>query len=172
MNTSEPMLPKHLYIDSTDPDGTVTRVTFSPDKLLAWSDGGRGDAIDKWCKQVCDKKIVAINTWEDNQILYLEDDWASAENDVEEEDEDEDEIRFNLACEAVTRDAEMKREIAREQMAEHKAAIEKLVRQARASNAVHTVHTPPPQESHLVRYLIAVAVGIGIGIAVAYVLFT
>jgi hypothetical protein len=169
MNTSEPLLPKHLYIHSTAPDGTVTNVTFSPDKLLAWSECGRGDAVDKWCKQICDKKIAAINTWEDNRILQLEDDWASAENDVEDEDEDEDEIRFNLACEAVTREATMKRENAREQMAEHKAAIEKLVRQARASNAAHT---PPPQESHLVRYLIAVGIGIVMGIAVAYVLFT
>jgi hypothetical protein len=169
MNTSEPLLPKHLYVDSTGPDGTVSRFTFAPDKLIAWSEDGHGDAIDKWCKHVCDKKIVAINTWEDNQILYLEDEWASVENDIEEEDEDEDEIRFHFACEAVTREAEMKRETAREQMAEHKAAIEKLVRQTRAS---HASHTQPPQESHLVRYLIAVGIGIGIGIAVAYVLFT
>lgn len=169
MNTSEPLLPKHLYIETTDPDGTVSRFTFAPDKLIAWAEDGSGDAIDKWCKHVCDKKIVAINIWEDNQILYLEDEWASAENDIEEEDEDEDETHFHLACEAVSRKAEMKREIAREQMAEHKAAIEKLVRQARAFNAAPA---SPPQESHLAGYLIAVAVGIGIGIAVAYVLFT
>jgi hypothetical protein len=169
MNASNPLLPKHLYIDSTGPDGTVSSFTISPDKLIAWSEEGRGDAIDKWCKHICDKKIVAINSWEDNQILYLEDEWVSAENDVEEEEEDEDDIRFHLACEAVTREAEMKREIAREQMAEHKAAIEKLARQARASYATHT---PPPQESHLIRYLIAVGIGIGIGIAVAYLLFT
>ena len=169
MNTSEPLLPKHLYIDSTGADEAVSRLTFAPDKLIAWSEDGRGDAIEKWCKHVCEKKIVAINSWEDNQILYLEDEWASAENDIEEEDEDEDEIRFHLACEAVTREAEMKREIAREQMAEHRAAIEKLVRQARTSNPTHT---PPAQQSHLVRYLIAVAIGVGIGIAVAYVLLT
>jgi hypothetical protein len=169
MNTSEPLLPKHLYLDSADPDGTVTRVTFSPDKLIAWSESGRGDAIDKWCKQICDKKIAAINTWEDNRILQLEDDWASAENNVEEEDEDEEEERYHLACEVVSRDAEMKREVAREQMAEHKAAIEKLVRQARTHNAALT---PPLQESHLVGYLIALGIGICIGIAVAYVLIT
>jgi hypothetical protein len=167
MNTSAPLLPKHLYIDSTGPDGTLSRLTLAPDKLIAWSEEARGDAIDTWCKHVCDKKIAAINTWEDNQILYLEDEWASTENDIEEEDEDEEEIRFHLACEAVTREAEIKREIARVQMAEHKAAIEKLVRQASASNATRT---PPPQESQRVRYLIAVAVGIGIGIAVTYVL--
>jgi hypothetical protein len=171
MNTSEPLLPKHLYVDSAAPDGTVTKVTFSPDKLIAWSESGRGDAIDKWCKQICDKKIVAINTWEDNQILQLEDDWVSSENNVEEEDEDEEEERYHLACEAVSRDAEMKREVAREQMLEHKAAIEKLVRQARTCNATPI---PLPQESHIVRYLIALAVGIGIGIgiAVAYMLVT
>ena len=169
MNTSELVLPKHLYIESAAPDGTAPRFTFAPDKLIAWSEDGHGDAIDKWCKQVCDKKIAAINTWEDNQILYLEDDWASAENDIEEEDEDEDEIRFHLACETITREAKMKREIAREQMTEHKAAIEELVRQARTIN---TAHTPPRQESHAVKYLIVLAVGICIGIAVAYVLLT
>jgi len=163
------MLPKHLYIDSTDPDGTVTKVTIAPDKLLVWSEGGRGDAVDKWCKQICDKKIVAISTWEDNRILQLEDDWVSSENDVEQEDEDEEEEHYHLACEVVSRDAEMKREVAREQMAEHKTAIEKLVRQAKASNAAYT---PPPQESHLAKYLIAVGIGIVMGIAVAYVLFT
>jgi hypothetical protein len=169
MNTSEPLLPKHLYSDSTAADGTVPRLTVSPEKLIAWSEGGNGDAIDKWCKHICEKKIVAINTWEDNQILYLEDEWASIENDVEDEDEDEDENRFHFACEAVTREAQMKRDIAREQMTEHKAAIEKLVKQARGASATHI---PPSHENRLVRYLIAVAIGIGIGIAVAYLLFT
>jgi len=169
MNTSEPLLPKHLYLDSTGPDGTVSRLAYSPDKLLAWSEDGHGDAIDKWCKHVCDKKIDAINTWEDNQILSLEDEWASTERDVEEEDEDEDEIRYHLACEAVTGEAEKKREIAREQMAEHKAAIEKLVQQARAPTITCT---PPAQERRLARYLIALGTGIGIGIVVGYLLFT
>jgi hypothetical protein len=167
MNTSEPLLPQHLYSDSPEAHGTGSRLTFSPEKLIAWSEDGHGDAIDKWCKHICEKKIVEINTWEDNQILYLEDEWASTENDIEEEDEDEEEIRFHQACEVVTREAEMKREIARVQMDEHKAAIEKLVRQASASNATLT---PPLQESQRLRYLIAVAVGIGIGIAVTYVL--
>lgn len=165
MNTSERELPKHLYIESTGPDGAASRFTFAPDKLIAWSESGRGDAIDKWCKQICDKKIVAINTWKDNQILHLEDDWASAENNIEEEDEDEEERRYHLACEQVARKARMKREIARKQMAEHKAAIEKLVRQARAFSAAHT---PPPQEGHLIGYLIAAAAIA----AVAYVLIT
>jgi len=169
MNTSEPLLPQHLYSDSPEAHGTGSRLTFSPEKLIAWSEDGHGDAIDKWCKHICEKKIVEINTWEDNQILYLEDEWASTENDVEDEDEDEDENRFHLACEAVTREAQVKRDFAREQVAAHKAAIEKLVQQARTASAPHT---PPPRESHLVRYLIAVGIGIGIGIAVAYLLFT
>jgi len=171
MNTPEPLLPKHLYPDPTGPDGTASRLAYSHDKLLSWSEEGHGDAIDKWCKHVCDEKIDAINTWEDNQILSLEDEWASTERDVEEEyeDEDEDEIRYHLACEAVTGEAEKKREIAREQMAEHKAAIEKLVRQASTSS---TPPLPPAQQSHLPRYLIALGTGIGIGIAIGYVMFT
>ena len=169
MNTSEPILPKHLYIESTAPDETATKVTFAPDKLIAWSEVGGGDAIDNWCRQICDEKIAAINTWEDDRILELEDEWVSSENDVEEEDEDEEEKHYHLACEVVSRDAEKKREIAREQMAEHKAAIEKLVRQARTFN---DAHTPPKEEKHLVGYLV-VAISAVLAIAVvAYVLIT
>ena len=168
MNTSEPILPKHLYIESTATGGTANKVTFEPEKLIAWSEVGGGDAIDNWCKQICDEKIAAINTWEDDRILQLEDDWVSSENDVEEEDEDEEEKRYHLACEVVSRDAEMKREMAREQMAEHKGVIEKLVRQARTFNAAHT---PPKEEKHLVGYLVAVSAVVAIA-AVAYVLIT
>ena len=169
MNTSETILPKHLYIESTAPDGTATKVTLPPDKLFAWSEVGGGDAIDNWCKQICDEKIAAINTWEDDRILQLEDEWVSSENDVEEEDEDEEEKRYHLACDVVSRDAEMKRQIAREQMAEHKVAIEKLVRQARTFNEAHT---PPREEKHLVGYLV-VAISAVLAIAVvAYMLIT
>lgn len=169
MNTSEPILPEHLYIESTVHDGTATKVTVVPDKLIAWSEVGGGDAIDNWCKQICDEKIAAINTWEDDRILQLEDEWVSSENDVEEEDEDEDEKRYHLACEAVSSDAKMKRAIAREQMAEHKAAIEKLVRQTRTFNESRK---PPREEKHLVGYLV-VALSAVLTIAVmAYVLIT
>lgn len=165
MNTSELELPQHLYTESTGPDGSATRVTLASDKLIAWSEGGRGDAIDQWCRQLCDRKIAAINTWKDNRILQLEDDWASTENHVEDEDDDEEEERYHLACELVIREAEMKRTAARERMAEQKAAIEKLVQQARAFNAAQT---PPPQESHMAGYLVVIAALA----AVAYVLLT
>ena len=165
MNTSEPELPRYLYTETGDPAGSATRFTYAPDRLIAWSEGGRGDAIDNWCKQIYDKKIAAINTWKDNRILQLEDDWASAENDVEDEDEDEDEKRYHMACEAVTLEAARKRELARKQMVEHKAAIELLVLQARDFNATHK---PPVQEDHLVGYLIAIAAVV----AIAYVLIS
>jgi len=172
MNTSEPILPKHLYIESTAPDGTAINGTFAPDKLIAWAEAGDDDAIDNWCKHICDEKIAAINAWEDDRILELEDEWVSSENDVEEEDDDgddEEERRYHLTCEAVSRDAEKKREIAREQMAEHKGAIEKLVQQARTFN---DAHTPPREEKHLAGYL-AVAISAVLAIAVvAYVLIT
>jgi hypothetical protein len=169
MNTSEPILPKHLYIESTATGGTANKVTFEPEKLIAWSEVGGGDAIDNWCRQICDEKIAAINTWEDDRILELEDEWVSSENDVEEEDEDEEEKRYHLACEVVSRDAEKKREIAREQMAEHKAAIEKLVRQARTLNVTHT---PPKEKKYLVGYLLVAVSAVVAIAAVAYVLIT
>ncbi len=169
MNTSVPILPRQLYIESTAPDGTATQVTVVPEKLIAWSEVGAGDAIDNWCKQICDEKIAAINTWEDDRILQLEDEWVSSENNVEEDEEDEEENRYHLACEAVSRDAERKRAIAREQMAEHKAAIDKLVQQTRT---VDEAQTPPREEKHLVGYLV-VAISAVMAIAiVAYALIT
>jgi len=165
MNTPEPELPKHLYIESSDPHGPATRLTLAPDKLIAWSESGRGDAIDQWCREICDRKIAAINTWKDNRILQLEDDWASTENHIEDEDDDEAEERYHQACELVVLEAERKRKAARERMAEQKATIEQLVQRAKAFSAAHT---PPPQESHMAGYLVAIAALA----AVAYVLLT
>ena len=165
MNTSELELPQHVYKETTNPDGTVTMDTFASDKLIAWSEDGYGDAIDKWCKQVCDRKIEAIDTWEDNRILQLEDEWMLIEKNEYDEDEDEDEERYHLACDVVTREAGVKRDGARERMVEHKAAIEELAQQAREFIATHK---PPPQEDNLTGYLVAIAAFA----AVAYVLVT
>lgn len=169
MNTPELELPKHLYTDTADPDATATMDTIVPDKLIAWSEDGYGDAIDRWCKQICDRKIEAIEAWEDNRILQLEDEWISLEHDGDDdeydEDQDEGEGHYHLACDAVNRDAVVKRDGARERMAEHKTAIEELVQQSREFIAAHQ---PPPQEDHWVGYLLAIAAVA----AVAYVLFT
>lgn len=170
MNTSEPELPQHLYTETTEPGGTATRATVATDKLIAWAEDERGDAVDRWCQQIHDKEIKAIDAWEDDRILQLEDEWMSLEHDEdaeydEDEDEDEDERRYHLACEAVIKEASIKRGGARKRMAENRAAIEALVEQSRAY--IET-HKPPPHEGHTLEYLVALAVFA----AVVYLLLT
>ena len=173
MNTSEMELPRHIYTESPSPCGTMTRVTISPDLLINWAEDGRGDAITRLCHEVCEKKLDAIDSWENHRILELEDEYIAAGNDEEpdygtDEDEDEDDDAhvqcYHAACEAVTREAEMKRNRAREQMGEHKSAVETLVKEAREFIAAHE---PPPQEDHLIGYMLT----IGAVLAVGYVLF-
>ena len=88
MNTSEPELPQHLYTEATEPDGTATRATIAADKLIAWSEDGRGDAVDSWCQQIHDREIKAIDAWEDDRILQLEDEWIALEQDEDAEYDD------------------------------------------------------------------------------------
>jgi hypothetical protein len=171
MNTSEMELPRHIYTESPSPCGTMTRVTISPDLLINWAEDGRGDAITRLCHEVCEKKLDAIDSWESHRILELEDEYIAADNDEEMDcatDEDEDDDAhvqcYHAACEAVTREAEMKRTRAREQMGEHRSAVETLVKEAREFIAAHE---PPPQEDHLIGYMLT----IGAVLAVGYVLF-
>jgi len=166
MNASDLELPPHLYTAATDPDSGRQQVMLNADKLIAWSEQGGGDAVDSWCRQFCDRELDAIDVWEDNRILELEEEWMSDDKDVEDEDEDEDEHRYHLACEAVAREAASKRAGARERLAEHKAAIERRVREARDYAAAHK--PPPEEEEHWFEYLLALAGAA----AVAFVLLT
>lgn len=162
MNTPEPELPIHLYDENTPLDGNTNRISFSAERLVAWSEQDRGDAIEKWCKQIYKRKLESINAWEDDRILQLEDEWMSIEQDVEEDEDDENEQRYHQASDAVVRQAAGRRARAREEMTQHSATIRKLVQEARAHI---DAHTPPPQEEHYVGYFIAIA----IVAAVAYV---
>ena len=167
MNTSELELPKHLYTEASSPCGSMKKVIFSPDMLINWAEDGRGDAITRLCHDVCEKKIQAIDSWESDRILQLEDEWIAAGNDedaygLQDEDEDNDEHvkRYHEACEAVTREAEMKRARIRERMTEHKSAVETLVQEAREFIAAHE---PPPAEDHFVGYLLTIGAVLAVG---------
>lgn len=168
MNASDLELPLHLYTETTDPAGSVLpRVVLDADKLIAWSELGRGDAVEIWCKQFCDRELDAIDAWEDNRILQLEEEWMSIEKDVEEEEEDEDENRYHLACETVAREADARRARARARMVEQRAAIERRVQEARVYIAAHKSRAPP-EDVPWFDYLLALA---GVA-ALAFVLLT
>ncbi|MGD2137540.1 MAG: hypothetical protein PVJ66_01380 [Gammaproteobacteria bacterium] len=170
MKTSELELPKHLYTKITSPCGTMTRFIIAPDKLISWAEQGRGDAILHLCHKSCERKIEAIDAWESDRIMQLEDECIAAGNDEEayapgDEDEDAAERRYQQVCERIAREAEMKRARIRAKMEEHKSAVEKLVQDARVYIAAHESH---PQEDNLLAYLLA----IGAIAVLGYVLFT
>jgi hypothetical protein len=154
-HTPRPELPPQLYDEIREPDGGGTRLVCAADRLVAWSERDRGDSVRNWCKAICERDIAAIDAWEDARILHLEDEWTSAERDVEDEDNDEHEQRYHLACDAVVQEASRKRNAARKQMTANAAAIEALVRNAREHIEEHT---PPPQEHHFAGYFLVIAV--------------
>ena len=151
MNTSEPELPPHLYIEVPDPDDAQIRTTLDTEKLVAWSRYGRGNAIDEWCRKVCARKITAIYEWEEDRHLQLEENWISHEND---EDDDDHEQRYLRACEEVSRTASLKRQAMLEQNADHKSAIEKLVEEARGVIEAHQ----PPEQDHFFDYVLVTSI--------------
>ena len=152
MNDSKPELAGHLYIEKYDPDSSAVIASLAAHKVLAWSQEGRGNAIDKWCQHVAERKIAAIGAWEDNRFLKLEERWISVEND---ESDDTEEKRYHQACAEVARKAELKREHIRLQSTEHKSAIEKLVEESRE---YIEAHEPQPQEDHFFDYVLVSAV--------------
>lgn len=165
MNTPVPELPIHLYDENTSLDGHGSRISYSADRLVAWSEQEGGDAIETWCKQICKRKLEEIDAWEDDRILQLEDESLLIEQDIEEDEDDENEHRYHQACDAVVREAAVKRDRARQEMIQHSAAIAKLVQEAREHIEAHK---PPPQEEHYVGYFLAFAAVA----AVAYVAVT
>ena len=128
MNTQDLELPLHLYIETSDPDGEGTHLTCSAEKVVAWADYGKGDAIERLCRQGYDRDDEAIRAWEDHRYLLLEEQWAAVENGV---DDDEEERRYALACEAVGREAAEKRAAARARMEERRSGLVELVQQSR-----------------------------------------
>jgi len=53
-------LPRYLYTENRNEEGVVTDVTYSTDKLIAWSGNGCGDAVGNWCEQICSNEIDKI----------------------------------------------------------------------------------------------------------------
>jgi len=166
MKTSEMELPQHLYTKTTSPCGTKTKYIIAPDKLVSWAEEGRGDAINRLCHTVCERKIASIDEWERDRILQLEEELMSAGND-------EDIYRrkyvnvkhYPTTPEDVVREAELKRANAKERMTEHQIAVEKLVQEARVFISVHYANE---EEDNMLEYLLAIgAIG-----AMAYVLLT
>jgi hypothetical protein len=161
MSALEQELPFYLYTEKKDPDGIVTGLNYKAEKMVAWADCGRGDAVDKLCEQFLERDLEAIEAWKDNQFLLLEETWVAVENGI---NDIENEKQYELACDAVNREAEEKCKIAEQKKKQRKSDIEKLVMQSRECLA----NCPAPQESNAFGYLFALA---ALGVLAYVVLF-
>lgn len=154
MNTQELGLPQYLYTANNSPDGHADDPALEPGKLLTWHDDGKGST--RFCNQVYKGELDTIEGWKEHQLLLLEEQWAALENG---EDDDDNEAQYDLACDAVCREAADKRAAANMRMKTRESAIDSLVRQA----ADHIeAHSPPPQPSYTAEYLLAFAAAIGL----------
>ena len=135
----ELQLPKHLYTETRGPDGTLSDITFVPEKLIAWYEYRCGAALQRWYQDICDREIEAIDAWEDNQFLRQEEQWLEQENG---QDDDAAEAAYDLACQAIAREADSRREAVIARIAETKAAIEELVTESREYLAAHQPEEP------------------------------
>lgn len=132
-------LPKHLYTETRSPDGAIKDITFEPEKLIAWYEYGQGNALQRWYQDICDREIEAIDAWEDTWSLLQEEKWLEQENG---QDDDAAEAQYNLACEAIAREAESRRDAVMTRINETKAAIEQLVTESREHLAAHQPAEP------------------------------
>jgi hypothetical protein len=139
VHAQELQLPKHLYTETRAPDGTHCDITFAPEKLIAWYEYRSGDALHRWYQDICDREIEAIDAWEDNQFLQQEEKWLEQENG---QDDDAAEAAYDLACQAIAREADNRRRAVKARIAETKAAIEELVTESREYIAAHQPEEP------------------------------
>ena len=155
-------LPRYLYTENRDERGVVTGVTYATEKLVTWSGHGCGDAVGKLCDGIYNSEIEKITAQEEHQLLLLEEQWLKLENG---EDDEAEEAQYDLACEAVTNEAQTARLAARQRMEQRHAAIDKLVQESME----HLANNCPDQGGPKVGgYLIALAMLA----AVVYVLLT
>jgi hypothetical protein len=150
MTTLDLKLPRHLYRQTTNQDGDVTGVTYLHDRLINWFDHGKG--VEKLCQSIYEDELDNIARWEDNQLLLLEEQWLEVENG---EDDDDHEADYHRSCDAVTREADARRTLAKQHRDERRAAIEELVTQC----VEHVEDSSPASRhtSHAAEYLIALA---------------
>jgi len=150
MSALEHELPFYLYTEKTDQDGSVTGMNYKAEKLVAWAEDGRGDAVDKLCEQIHKRDLELIEAWKDHQFLLLEETWVAVEGGI---NDAANEKQYELACNAVHTEAQEKGAIAGQKKQQRKSDIEKLVMQSRKCLA----NCPAPQESNASGYLAALA---------------
>jgi hypothetical protein len=154
-------LPKHLYTETRAPDGTLTDITFIPEKLIAWYEYSQGEALHRWYQDICDREIEAIDAWEDNQFLLQEEKWLEQENG---QDDDTAEMQYELACQAIASEAKSRRDAILARIHDTKADVEKLVMQSREHIAAHQPDEPVDHT-----FMILLAIGGAIALIISLI---
>jgi hypothetical protein len=151
MKTSEMELPQHLYTKTTSPCGTDTKYSIAADKLVSWAEEGRGNAIIELCHAVYERNLANINAWENDRMLQLEAEWMTAGDSADTHSRKYINVKHHPTTrEDVAKEAEMKRANAKERLAEHQIALEKLVQEARSVIAAHYAQ----EEDDMLPYLL------------------
>ncbi len=161
MSALELELPFYLYTEKTGQDGSVKGLNYKAEKLVSWAENGRGDAVDKLCEQIHMRDLEVIEAWKDNQFLLLDETWVAVEDGI---NDAVNEKQYELACDAVHREAQEKGTVAGQKKQQRKSDIEKLVKQSRECLA----SLPVQEESHATGYM---AVLVILGVLVYILLF-
>lgn len=137
MKTSELGLPPSLFSETTGDEDTQARL-IAPEKLISWAEEGRGDAIVKLCLVAYERRLTDIDAWESERIRQLEVDLREGgDTEFQQSRRYEHVKHYHTTHEDVIREAEMKRAGCRAHMFEHRAALERLVQEARELMIVH-----------------------------------
>lgn len=155
MKISEMGLPEHLYSVTTSPCGTDTKYRIPADKLVSWAEEGRGDAITELCHSAYEREIASINAWERARLVQLEEDLMTAGDGVDRRSRKYVNVkRHPTTGEDVAKEAEMKRANAKDRLAEHQIALEKLVQKARSVIEAHYAQ----EEEDMLPYLLILGI--------------
>jgi hypothetical protein len=137
MKISELGLPPSLFSETIGDEDTQARLV-APERLVSWAEEGRGDAIVKLCLVAYERRLADIDAWESERIRQLEEDLREdGDAEILQSRRYEHIKHYHTTHEDVIREAEMKRAVCRTHMFEHRAALERLVQEAREFIIAH-----------------------------------
>jgi hypothetical protein len=137
MKISELGLPPSLFSETTGEEDAQTMLV-EPEKLVSWAEEGRGDAIVKLCLVAYERRLADIDAWESERIRQLEEDLRQGgDAEIQQTRRYEHVKHYQTTHEDVIREAEMKRASCRAHMFKRRAALERLVQEAREFLIAH-----------------------------------
>ena len=160
MKISELELPQDLFTETTDPSGAVESL-IAPEKLVSWSDQGRGDAIFRLCHDVYERELASINAGEKHRIQQLEEELMAAGHDEGVSAGKYMNVRhYHTTREDIVREAELKRARIKGRMVQQQSAIEELVKEAREYISAYAAQQ---DESDMLSHMLVIVAFVAVG---------